>query len=86
MNKVIILRKIQVTMKTFSPPFFNHFRMALNRKKTYGNERSNEGHEKETKHDQVSAADLLHIRIENLDSCKCRHCKNESREIDCLFC
>ena len=24
-EKVIIVRKIQVTMKTFAPPFFNHF-------------------------------------------------------------
>ena len=33
MKKVIILRKIQVTMKTFAPPFFNHFSLSLNRKK-----------------------------------------------------
>ena len=32
-NEVIILRKIQVTMKTFTPPFFNHFSLNLNRKK-----------------------------------------------------
>ena len=32
-NGVIILRKIQVTMKTFTPPFFNHFSLNLNRKK-----------------------------------------------------
>ena len=30
MKKVIILRKIQVRMKT--PPFSNHFRLSLNRK------------------------------------------------------
>ena len=45
-----------------------------------------ESHEKETKHIHTSAADLLHIRIGNLDWCKCRHCKNEAREIDCLCC
>ena len=45
----------------------------------------NERHEKETKHTHASADDLLHIRIGNLD-CKCRYCKNEAREIDCLFC
>ena len=28
----------------------------------------------------------LHIRIGNLNWCKCRHCKNEAREIDCLCC
>ena len=44
MKKVIILRKIQVTMKTFAPPFFIHFSLSLNRKKACGNE----SHEKET--------------------------------------
>ena len=33
MKRVIILKKIQVTMKTFIPPFFNHFSLSLNRKK-----------------------------------------------------
>ena len=51
-----------------------------------GNLDWNESHEKETKHIHTSAADLLHIRIGNLDWCKCRHCKNEAREIDCLCC
>ena len=46
----------------------------------------NESHEKETKHIHASTADLLHIRIGNLDRCKCRHYKNEAREIDCLYC
>ena len=34
----------------------------------------------------VTAADLLHIRKRNLDWCKCGHCKNEARKIDCLCC
>ena len=34
----------------------------------------------------ASAVLLLHIRIGNLDWCKCRHCKNEGKEIDCLSC
>ena len=46
MKKVINLRKIQVAMKTFAPPFFSHFSLILNRKKTC----SNKSHEKETKH------------------------------------
>ena len=33
MKRVIILKKIQVTMKTFISPFFNHFSLSLNRKK-----------------------------------------------------
>ena len=33
MKKVIILKKIQVAMNTFSPPFFSHFSLILNRKK-----------------------------------------------------
>ena len=47
----------------------------------------NENHEKGTKHIHASAADLLHIRTGNLNRCKCRHCKNEVREIktDCLM-
>ena len=41
---------------------------------------------KKTKQTHASAADLLHIRIENLDWCKCGHWKNEAREIDCICC
>ena len=33
MKKVIILKKIQVTLKTFAPTFFSHFSLSLNRKK-----------------------------------------------------
>ena len=40
----------------------------------------------ETKYIHASAANLLHIRIGNLDWCKCGHCKNEARKIDCLCC
>ena len=39
---------------------------------------------KKTKHIHASAANLLHVRIGNFDWCKCGHCKNEAREIDCL--
>ena len=38
----------------------------------------NESHEKETKYIHNPAADLLHIRIENLDWCKCGHFKNDA--------
>ena len=31
-KKVIILRKVQGTMKTSAPPFFSHFSLSLNRK------------------------------------------------------
>ena len=37
---------------------------------------------KKTKHIHASAADLLHIRIGNLDWWKCGHCKNETGEIE----
>ena len=37
-------------------------------------------------HIYASAANLLHIRIGNLNCCKCGHCKTEAREIDCLCC
>ena len=46
---------------------------------------SSESHEKETNHIHASAADLLHIRVGNLDSCKCRYCKIEARETDFLL-
>ena len=55
MKKMIILRKIHVTMKSFAPRFSCRFI-------TYS------------------------IKIGNLDWCKCGHCKNEAREIDCLCC
>ena len=32
MKKVIILRKIQMTVKSFAPPFFNHFSLSMNKK------------------------------------------------------
>ena len=57
MEKVIILRKIQVAMYTLIPPFFNPFNLSLNRKKTRGIE----SHEEETKHIHASVARLLHI-------------------------
>ena len=33
MKKVIILRKTQTTMKTFTPPFFSYFSLSLSRRK-----------------------------------------------------
>ena len=47
-------------IKSFAPPFFNHFSLSLNRKKMCGEE----SHEKQTKHIHASAADLIHISIE----------------------
>ena len=58
------------------------FQFESEQKKTCGNKND----EKETKHTYTSTADLLHIRIGNLTWCKCRHCKNEAREIDCPCC
>ena len=72
MKRVIILKRIQVTMKTSVPPFFNHLGLSLNRKKACGNE----SYEKETEY----------IRIGNLNCCKCGDCKNEARELDWLCC
>ena len=81
-KKVIILREIHVTMNSFVKffSFLQPFQFEPDQKKAYGND----SHEKEAKHIDASAADLLHIRIENLYWCKCRHCKNEAREIDFL--
>ena len=49
-------------------------------KKTCGNE----SREKETKYIYAIATDYMSIG--NLDWCKCRHCRNEVREMDCLCC
>ena len=78
MKKLVILKKIQVTMKTSAPLFFNHFGLSL-KKITFGNE----SHEKVTKHIYASTASLIHIRIENLNWYKCKYCKTEGREIAC---
>ena len=40
----------------------------------------------ETKHTHYLVADLLHIRVGNLDWWKWGNCKNEAREIDCIWC
>ena len=63
MKKVIILRKIHVTMKFF-----------------YTTERN-------SAYSRFSCRFITYsIRIENPEWCKCRLCKNEAREIDCLCC
>ena len=66
----------------FRPTIFPPFQFAPEQKKPCGNQ----SHEKQTKHIYPSASDLLDIRIGNLKWCKCGHCKNEAREIDCLCC
>ena len=68
--------------KVFRSTILEPFQIKAEQKKKCGNE----SHEKETKHIYASAANRLHIRIENLDWCKYRHFKNERREIDCLCC
>ena len=64
----------------FRSTILQPFQFEPEQEKTCGNE----SHENETKHTDASAADLLHIRIRNLNWCKCGHCKNKEREIDCL--
>ena len=66
----------------FRSTIFQPFPFEPKQKKMCGNE----SHEKETKHIYASAANLLHIRIGNLNWCKCRYSKNEARLIDCLCC
>ena len=84
MNKVVILKKIQVAMKTFVPPFFDHFSLSLSRKKRVVMMRAMR--KKLNIAIYASATDLLHIRIGNLNWYKCGHCKNEARETDCICC
>ena len=57
---MIVVRKIQVTMKTFTPQFFNHFSLSLNRKKNCGNESLEEKTTELNIH--ASVASLLNIR------------------------
>ena len=64
-------------MKSFASPFFNHFSLSLNRKKLVVI-----SHNK--KNENATAANLLHIKIGNLECCESRHYKNEAREIDFL--
>ena len=81
MKKVVILKNIQVTVKTFFPPFSTISVWARTE-----NMCGNDNHEKETKQIYTLGAYLLHIRIGNLNWCISRHCKNEAREIDCICC
>ena len=53
------MKKVTSLWATILQPF----QFELEHKKTCGNE----SHEKETKHNHASAADLLHIRIGSLD-------------------
>ena len=55
-------KNMNPSLKSFALPFFNHFSLSLDRKK-----HGNENHEKETKHIHASAANLLHIKIGNLN-------------------
>ena len=63
MKKMIILKKIRLTIEYHSI-IFQPFQFEPEQKKTF------ESHEKETKHIYDSAADLVHIRIGNLNWCK----------------
>ena len=78
MKKVIILNKIQMTMNTFAPSFFNHFSLSLNRKRRVVIRAMRK---------KLNIFTLqLPIRLGNLIWCKCKYCKNEAREIDCPCC
>ena len=78
MKKVIILNKIQMTMNTFAPSFFNHFSLSLNRKRRVVIRAMRK---------KLNIFTLqLPIRLGNLIWCKCKYCKNEAREIDCPYC
>ena len=63
-------------------PLVNDFSLSLNRKKKCGKE----SQLKKAKHIHASSVDLLHIRIGNVNWCKCGHCKKEASKIDCLCC
>ena len=62
-------KKNKCDNKVFHSTILEPFQFELEHKKTCGNE----SHQNKTKHIHASAADLLHIRIGNLNCCKCRH-------------
>ena len=66
----------------FCPIILPTFQFEPKLKKAFGNENL----KKEIKHIQASDANLVHLRVGILDWCKCRHCKNKVRKIDCLCC
>ena len=63
-KKMIILRKIHMTIKSFVPPFCSHPSLRLNGKKRLIMRLMRK------KHIYASAANLLYMRIGNLDWCK----------------
>ena len=69
-EKVIILGKIYVIINSFAPPFFSHFSLSLNRKKTFGNQ----SHEIETKHIHASAVDNSKSRLMQMSESVPRMC------------
>ena len=72
---MIILKKIQVTMNTFVPPFFNNFCFSLNRKKRV------------VMRFMRNKLNLFTLQLPIfIYWCKYRHCQNETREIDCPCC
>ena len=72
---MIILKKIQVTMNTFVPPFFNNFRFSLNRKKRV------------VMRFMRKKLNLFTLQLPIfIYWCKYRHSQNETREIDCPCC
>ena len=66
----------------FRSTIFNHFSLSLNRKKRV----EMRAMEKKQNIFTLQLPILLHIRIGNLNCCKCGNCKNEAREKDCLCC
>ena len=75
---------IYVTVKSFAPSLFNHFSMSLNRKKRVIMRAMRKKLNIFTI--QLPICYLLYCRINNLDLCKCGHCKNKTREIYYLSC
>ena len=68
MNKVI-LSKIQVTMKNFTPPIFNHFSLCLNRKKHVVMKAM-----RKKLNIFMLQLPIYYVRIGNLNWSKGRHC------------
>ena len=73
-KKVVILKKIRLTIKTFAPTHFNHFSLTLNRIKRVVMKAMR-------KKLNIFTLQLPIYYI--LDWCKYGHCINEATEIEC---
>ena len=79
------MRQIVNVMRTFNPYMYEPEREVSD---TSNESSSEESMEERTSSEEigVTAAPDIGLRVGNLDWCKCKNCRVETREIDCLCC